>query len=624
VGNWVRPASLKRLDTPWAPAPGFTPHPTATGVWIPEHYTPSPWEDQAPAVSTTQEAMREYMLCARKPGGLSYFAFTHCWSLEVLGKGEPGRWKKFPRYAYLERFFAELEEPSNVHVEKSRQMLMSWAWMVVFLWDITFQSNWTNMVLSRRKEEVDDGGAVSSDQSLLGKVRHLWLSLPPYLQAPLDFHYMVVRNQERNSSIRGEVGTGKAGRGRATKRGLMDEAAWLEHGEAIFTGMHQAIKGGLGLSSTPNGKGDVFARIRFDAKTTFRKFSFHWTEHPDKAAKIYCTCGWKMDEADPAPPHVQFGAHGPVCPNRKHDPPHLPEPRSPWYDHEARDMTPEAVASELDISYEKSRRGRVFGMFDSTRQVFDPQLYCTPQRDDEPLDAYRQRYLRSVIRPGFPCVVGWDFGVDDATSLVLGQVVNEVSMKIRWIDAFEKSEQSWDFYHTFVNAAWQPIVREITHLDLLHYGDPSGKARQSDLMSWVKNLRSRERPIIITIGPRIGEELEWLDFIHNIIRKDNFEVSLWCTHFVDALANYHYPTDESGNPIPGRHEPVHDKHSHSIDAMKYVYMFRWSARLYDIDKTVVSTKAILDAGRPDPNKPPQEQPPVDSTRTPGAQRLNYF
>jgi hypothetical protein len=622
-GIWVRPASLKRLEEPWQPAPGFVE--TRPGVWEPEGYQRTRWELAAPVVVTPQDAFREYIRSSRS---LSYFAFHHAWSVHVDDASRLPVWKKFPRYDYLQEFFHEVQEPTNVHVEKSRQMLMSWAWMVVFLWDIMFKKNWGNMVLSRRKTEVDDGGAVSSHDSLLGKVRHVWLALPPYLQAPLNFNYMVVRHIELNSYVRGEVGTIKAGRGRATKRALMDEAAWLDNSEAIFTGVRQAAKNGTILTSTPNGTNNVFARIRFDKHSTFKRLSFHWIRHPEKAANLSCTCGWHADDASDVALADQLKAH--ACGNRLKQPAHGPEPQSPWYQHETRDMTPEQVASELDISYEKSRRGRVYAAFDAVRQTFNHQAlpmpdgrYIVGERGTyEDPDAYRQRYLQAALSqyPNRSCVVGWDFGVDDPTSLLLGQVLDESTMHIRWLDEFEGREQSWDYYHAFVNSAWAPVVKLVTNLDLIHFGDPSGKNRESDLRSWISNLKSREPRIVIVHEPHVGSMLEWLDFIHLRIRQQHFQVSTFCPHLLDALANYKYPTDKDGHPIAGKHLPVHDQWSHCCDAMRYVYKFRFYSRLKSVDNTVVSNRQVLAVDGDRAKQPDEAVFAAEQQRT----RLRYF
>jgi hypothetical protein len=282
-----------------------------------------------------------------------------------------------------------------------------------------------------------------------------------------------------------------------------------------------------------------------------------------------------------------------------------PEMRSPWYDRECQDLTPEGVASELDISYEKSRRGRVFAAFDVTRHVLDMQTFVGERGAKEHLDAYRRRYLRAVIQPRLPLIITWDFGVSDPTSLLLGQVLNEATMRIRWIDEYEKNDVSWEHFHAFVNGLWVPLARELTGLDALHYGDPAGKQRASDLMSWVTNLRAKEPSVIVIHGPKRGTELEWIDFLHNIIRKGEFEVVSWCAHLIDALNNYHWPVDTEGNPVPGKHMPVHDASSHALSSVRYAYEFRYADRLPDLDSRAVSAKAIL---RSEGKLPPDEGP----------------
>lgn len=586
-----------KAEQPYTPLPGFSE--VRHGVWEPEGYVATPVEYQPRALLTPEDVAREYLRCSTS---LPYFAFSACWSLHTDDPGGDPVYRRFPMYPHLLQFFKAAQRPSNLHVEKSRQMLMSWAWMAVFLWDILYHQSWGDLAVSETERKVDDGAWNSTTDSLFGKLRVLWASLPPHLQHPIEMTHLNVRCLKTGGYVKGASGGTGGGRGATYKRALLDEAAHIPRGESLFRAVHEAAKNGLALNSTPLGKGNVFARIRFQPRTTFKRLSLHWSMHPEKAKGLYCTCGWSSTDETGMTNAEEYAKHD--C---------LPAPtadivlrkmRSPWYDHATSDYTPAQVASEFDLSYEASMRGRVYEAFDERVHVRDHHNLPVPggvlgaKRTNETELQYRTRYLRAVIDPNLPVICTWDFGVNDPTSLNLGQVLDERTMRIRWIDEFEDRDKSWDHYHKFVMGLWQPLVREITFKDIIHYGDPAGKGRDSNLTSWISNLRSFEdeskRIVVQYRESKPGEKLQWLDFIAEIIRKNEFEVMLWCSNLIDALGQYHFPLDREGNPVPGRYDPVHDEWSHSMDSMRYGYQFRFHNRLKNVLLNAPSVASILD------------------------------
>lgn len=616
----VTPDSRSQLL--WTPPPGFVE--VVDGVWEPRGYVPSPYEIRAPAVKTEAERADEYAKCY---ASLAYWAVHYVWSLHQDDpSGEP-QYRKIPAHGYLVDFFDKVQIPTNTHIEKSRQMMMSIAWCAVFLWDILFHENWANLAVSRRELMVDDGGSNATTNSLFGKVLSLWRSLPAWQRYSLSVTKGLIRCDETISHIAGHTGTSAAGRGSTYNRALMDECAHLEYGTSLFAGLSQAAKNGLAMSDVPNGMSNIFARVRHLPNSGFQLLHYHWSMHPEKGEHLYCQCGnWQVDQTDPTPPYRQWEMHVDV--ERRLEDPHaqpvVHHRRSPWYDKATAALPPEIVAAEFDISYALSRRGRVWERFDARRQTYDHMERCGPKRSNETDPQYRRRYLESVLEPDKPTVIGWDFGVDDPTSLVFGQVIDEEAMHIRWLDSFEDRQQSWDYYHSFVNGLWLPVALKATGLSPMHYGDPAGKQRASDLTSWIRNLRSREPKIVVVSQPKRGSLLEWLDFVHNIIRRNHFEISSYAAVLTDHVEQYHYPTDDEGNTIPGRQEPVHDEHSHSCSALRYVYQFRWSGRLIGAG-TVVDASGILGTGGGEGRgltEPDSLPSPRDTIEV--KQRLKYF
>lgn len=596
----MRGVANKRLrdrddKTRWQPPTGWTQQPD--GTYVPPDYQPTRWELPTPPAPDTDTARAEYLKCQRS---LKYFALRYCWTLDSDDPSDIPTIRKCPAYPYLRNFFDSVQQPRNTHVEKSRQMLMSWAWAVVLLWDVLFHQNWNDLAVSLRAREVDDGGENSSPNSILGKVRFMHERLPPHIWMPFAYQRYVVRNPRLQSTIRGETGKGaNVSRGPNYKRALIDEAAYVQQGETIFKGARQAAKNGTILNSTPNGKGNVFARIRFSITSTFLKLSYHWSEHPRKSVGLYCICGWRAQMGVGVPARDQFRTHAVECPRNALG--KKPEMRSPWYDAQAQDMRPEDVASELDISYEKSVRGRVWDTFDSTRDVFDYQNIVGPRGLQETEDEYHERYLLAVLDPSLETVICWDFGVGDPTVMLLGQIVNDVEPRVRIVDELEQAGKSYDFFSDYCDTFWLPIWRAHTGnpaAAFLHYGDPAGKQRDSKLESWIHNLRTRGI-VMITQGPA-GSMMDWIDYVREQFRKGRIEVSSWCIGTIDAVSQYHFPTDDEGNPVPGDHKPVHDEWSHKATALQYLHRFRWNDRLFNREQQGVSATRMLGVGANEP------------------------
>lgn len=604
----------------WEPLPGFSE--VLPNVWLPDSYEPNPYEITAPIVDTPEKAAVEYLKCATS---LPYFVTRYCWTLHVDDPltGVP-TYRKFPAYPYVVEALTYAQKVENFHVEKSRQLLFSWLWMAVFLWDILFHDKWGNVCFSTLENLVDDGGENATHDSLFGKVLIMWKGLPPFLRSELTFRHMLIQCHANGSYIRGRAATPKGGRGPAYKRGLMDEAAHMERGAQLYHGLRASVKFGLIMNSSPLGKGNVFAVIRFKEGSTFRRLSYHWSRHPEHAVKMYCQCGWQCPEANTLeevknsaiPPATKFANHICVPDAQGLRPISRRVMRSPWYDIATADYTPEQIASEYDISYEKSQRGRVYDSFDSTRHTFDYQEKVGPRLFGETELAYRKRYLKAVLVKGRVTVVGLDFGVSDPTSCALGQVVSDETMEIEWLDNMERNDPmgtdpldgGWNALHMFLTTFWHPIVKEATGLDPIYYGDPAGKARNASLESWISNLKVAKPSVVVIHTPAgTGSVLEWIDFIRMLQQRGDFRVSLWASKMVDSLGQYHFPLDGDGNPVPGEHLPVHDKWCHLMDAMRYVYKFRYANRLKNVDKIGATVSEILAPGSRDvpPVKAPQ-------------------
>jgi len=393
-------------------------------------------------VQTANKTGREHILsefwkCALSP---SYFAQNYCYTLNI----EKNEISLFPEYDYLTSFLEENINPHNEHIEKSRQMMISWAFMALFLHDITFKENAADFITSRKEILVDDGGSQSTPNSLLGRIRFIWERLPSFLKMPLEFTYLKINNPQLNSFILGESSNPNAGRSGTWYRALMDEAALIPKSEVVFSSIIQACKNGTYMNSTPYGRGGAFARIRFDKETTFRKRTLHWTKHPERS--------------------------------------------DDWYKAQCANMTRDQVARELDISYEKSVAGQIYEMFDFAKQVgkypYDPAL---------PL------YCGWDFGIGNPTAVLW---------FQERPVPEQPFPEIRIIDELEANEKTPPFYAEAMRNKPYFVTDEYgtkKKKEAIHYGDPAGKQREINMRSWISWLGDLGIHIRVKYGVRISD-----------------------------------------------------------------------------------------------------------------------
>jgi hypothetical protein len=381
--------------------------------------------------------IEEWLRCEESP---SYFALNYCHTLDV----EKNEIKLFPRYQYLVDFLEENKEPQNSHYEKSRQMMISWAFMALYLWDISFKENVADFVTSRKENLVDDGGSLSTPNSLLGRVRFMWERLPSFLKMPLVFSYLKIANPVTGSFIIGESSNPNAGRSGTWHRALMDEAALIPKSEMVFSSIIQACKNGTYMNSTPYGRGGCFARIRFDKNSTFLKRRLHWSMHPERS--------------------------------------------DTWYQAQRANMTRDQIARELDISYEQSIAGQIYYMFDFSKQIGKYEY-----DQDLPL------YLGWDFGVGNPTAVLW---IQEAP--IPGQPLPE----IRIIDELEETEKSPPFYSDVIKAKPYKVKDDKGYLkpkDIIHFGDPAGKQRQVNMKSWISWLGELGIHIRVKHGATISE-----------------------------------------------------------------------------------------------------------------------
>ncbi|UCF97270.1 MAG: hypothetical protein JSV89_19165 [Spirochaetaceae bacterium] len=102
------------------------------------------------------------------------------------------------------------------------------------------------------------------------------------LKADLAFKFRYIRNLLSGDYLVGENAHPDAGRGGTYKIGIWDEAAASEKSGRVIMAFHQACHSRV-YNSTPRGRGNLFARLRFDQESTVKIVTLHWSAHPEKS-----------------------------------------------------------------------------------------------------------------------------------------------------------------------------------------------------------------------------------------------------------------------------------------------------------------------------------------------------
>ena len=437
----------------------------------------------------------EFKRCVGDP---VYFVDNYCRILAPAGAKTAAGVLPFRLYPYQKNLLSRLRGMGgNFLIEKSRQMGISWLLMAFQLWGVLFRPGFTALNVSRKQEEVDD----RTPRSLFGRLRFMYERLPGFLRpAEVDSAFMRFAVPELDSFIRGESANDDAGRGGTFSFVLIDEAAHIDNAETMWPALRQASPC-IVLNSTPNGKGNLFARIRFDRDSSFQVMRVHWREHPER------------DDA--------------------------------WYTAMTRDMTEEEIAQELEISYEKSTRDRIYAEFD----------YSVHVRGDVEYNSL------------LPLYTAQDFGYRDPWVILWMQT--DPMDNVYVIDEYVNSGRIVDHYANIL------LEKEKTYKRAReNYGDPAG--RQTSPQTGSSIIYEFDRRYGIRIQTRLCPVVDGITAVKRALKEKRLFISSKCVHLVDCIENYRYV------PAPGgsrrREEPLHDWASHTMDALRYFFVNRYPLR----------------------------------------------
>ena len=217
-----------------------------------------------------QAIKQQYLKCAQDP---SHFINKFC----IIQHPQRGK-IKFDLYDFQEDVLKQYQESNYNIVLKSRQLGISTLSAAYSLWLMLFHNDKNVLCIATAKDTA---------KNLVTKVRIMYDGLPHWLKTQIVENNKLSLTFKNGSQIKAIASNESAGRSEALSLLILDEAAFIERIETIWTAAQQTLAtgGDCLVISTPNGVGNWFHRIWLDAKDELNKFNtikLHWSEHPER------------------------------------------------------------------------------------------------------------------------------------------------------------------------------------------------------------------------------------------------------------------------------------------------------------------------------------------------------
>lgn len=412
----------------------------------------------------------------------------------------------------IKEMVMSIEGGYDMLIEKSREMGVSWMTLFVYFWYWQFKPGSDFLLGSYRETEVSNG----TPSSMFGKLEYILAGMPKWL-LPKGFskqkHFSRMRlvNETLGCYITGATMTAQFGRGARKTSIFFDELGFWDYAKGAWESSGETTDTRIG-NSTPNG----YNYYKYLIDSGLKSVTLLWKEHPLKGEL--------------------------------------------WYEYKKLKETPDAVAREIDISYDASKIGIVYADW---RVKIDRGYF--------------------EYNPDLPLYVSWDFGNTDGTAIIWAQV-DEGRLVI--VDSFYKIGQPMiDFFAPLVTGRilteYQYIYND-EELDMIakhskwktavHFGDPAGKQQHQGMVRSVIdtlkifgiNVMSNPRKIDHNSRRTDAQKL-----IHRGIMFNDIKENKWLDL---SMMNYAYTASkvDGVNQVMSNAKPRHDQYSHMATAFEYL------------------------------------------------------
>lgn len=192
-------------------------------------------------------------------------------------------------------------------------------------------------------------------------------------------------------------------------------------------------------------------------------------------------------------------------------------------------------------------------------------------------------YVSFGYNPNLPIHISWDFGVNDATAVMVIQLMGQ---EIRLIDYIEASNTNLKFFTDWIDKL--PYKKPD-----LETGDIAGRARSLQTGKSVIDEAQRLGHHIVSasipdIPTQIRQAHKSIKYL--FVNKGNPNTE----RFVECLLNYKYPQKAESLVNQSNEVPIHDEFSHGMRAFEY---YCWN--VIKGSSGAISTGRVHEATKPD-------------------------
>jgi len=184
----------------------------------------------------------------------------------------------FELYPFQEETLQDFIDHDRNIVLKSRQMGISTLVSAYALWTMIFNPGKNVLILSTVQ---------NTSKEIVSKIRLANNNLPSWLKVPTVEDNRLSLKFKNESRVLAASSAADSARGFSSYLLVMDECAFIENAEEVWTSAQQtmATGGRAILLSTPNGVGNFFHQMWVDAearKNTFNTIRLKWSLHPER------------------------------------------------------------------------------------------------------------------------------------------------------------------------------------------------------------------------------------------------------------------------------------------------------------------------------------------------------